>query len=241
MALKFRRVLLKLSGEALKGDRAFGYEFESVRDIAERIKSAVDSGCEIAIVVGAGNIWRGAKGAADIDRVDADYMGMLATVMNAICLANVLNACGISAIVQSAVPMPPIAQGYNRREAIAALEAGKVVLFAAGTGSPFFTTDTTSALRALEMDCDALLKATKVDGVYSADPFKNPDARRFSSVSYDDAMNMKLGVMDQTAFSLCRDNSMPIMVFDFSDPDSLENVINGDLSAGTIVGGEETF
>ncbi len=241
MALKFRRVLLKLSGEALKGDRAFGYEMESVRDIADRIKSAVDSGCEIAIVVGAGNIWRGAKGAADLDRVDADYMGMLATVMNAICLANVLISRGISAVVQSAVPMPPIAQGYCRREAVAALESGKVVLFAAGTGSPFFTTDTTSALRALETDCDALLKATKVDGVYSADPFKYPDATRFSSVTYDDAMNMKLGVMDQTAFSLCRDNSMPIVVFDFSDPDSLERVINGDLAAGTVVGGEETF
>ena len=241
MALKFRRVLLKLSGEALKGDRAFGYEMASIRDIAGRIKNTVDAGCEIAIVVGAGNIWRGAKGAAEMDRVQADYMGMLATVMNAICLANNLNYCGISAVVQSAIPMPPIASGFDRQAAIAALESGKVVIFAAGTGSPFFTTDTTSALRALEMDCDALLKATKVNGVYSADPFKDPDARRFSSVSYDDAMNMKLGVMDQTAFSLCRDNNMPIVVFDFSDPCSLDRVVNGDFSAGTIVGGEETY
>ena len=239
MALKYQRILLKLSGEALKGREAFGYDMESVRNIAMRIKNAADTGCEIALVVGAGNIWRGAR-CSEMDRVEADSMGMLATVMNAICLANSLNSCGISAVVQSAVPMEPIASGFDRQAAIRALESGKIVSFAAGTGSPFFTTDTTSALRALETDCQVLLKATKVDGVYSADPFRDPSARRFESVTYDDAMSMKLGVMDQAAFSLCRDNGLPIVVFNFSDPRSLERVLAGDLGAGTLVGAEAT-
>ena len=170
-----------------------------------------------------------------MDRVNADYMGMLATVMNALCLKDYCNAAGIPAEVQCSVGMEPIAPRYNRERAIAALESGKVVIFAGGTGSPFFTTDTTSALRALETNCDAMLKATKVDGVYSADPQKDPNATRYSELSYDEALAKHLAVLDSTAFTMCRDNQMPIIVFDFNNPESFLRVLDGDTAAGTII------
>lgn len=233
---RFSRVLLKLSGEALKGPHEHGYDADAVRTIVERIKTVADQGVEIALVVGAGNIWRGVMGrAGGMDRVNADYMGMLATVMNALCLRDFFRAAGIEALVQCSVGMEPIAPRYNREEAIRALESGKIVIFAGGTGSPFFTTDTTSALRALETDCDAVLKATKVDGIYTADPFKDPTAERFTELSFDEALARQLKVMDSTAFSMCRDNDLPIIVFNFSDPDSLERILAGDTGAGTIV------
>ena len=233
---RFNRVLLKLSGEALKGEQEHGYDAEAVRSVVERVKAAADSGVEIALVVGAGNIWRGVMGrAGGMDRVNADYMGMLATVMNALCLRDFFRAAGIDAIVQCSIGMEPIVPRYNRDEAVRALESGKIVIFAGGTGSPFFTTDTTSALRALETDCDAVLKATKVDGVYTADPFKDPSAERYAELSFDEALAKQLKVMDSTAFSMCRDNDLPIIVFNFSDPDALSRVLAGDTEAGTIV------
>ena len=233
---RFRRVLLKLSGEALKGQDCHGYNHEAVRTIVERIKLVLDQGVEVAVVVGAGNLWRGVNGkGGGMDRVNADYMGMLATVMNALCLKDYCNAAGIAAEVQCSVGMEPIAPRYNRERAIAALESGKVVIFAGGTGSPFFTTDTTSALRALETNCDAMLKATKVDGVYSADPKKDPTATRYSELSYDEALAKHLAVLDSTAFTMCRDNQMPIIVFDFNNPESFLRVLDGDTTAGTII------
>ena len=232
----YSRVLIKLSGETLKGQETHGYDAEAVRTVVDRIKSVVNSGVEVALVVGAGNIWRGVMGkSGGMDRVNADYMGMLATVMNAMCLKDFFRAAGMEAVVQSAVRMEPLADPYNRDKAIAALEAGQVVIFAGGTGSPFFTTDTTAALRALETECQAVLKATKVNGVYSSDPFKNPDATRFDTLSFDEALARQLAVMDATAFSLYRDNAMPIVIFDFFEPDCLERVLRGDLSARTLV------
>ncbi len=232
---QFKRVLLKLSGEALKGDREFGYSASAIDDIVNRISPLLDNGIEVAMVVGAGNIWRGVMGSDRMERVDADSMGMLATVMNAICLRDHFQAAGVNAVVQTAVAMEPLADRYNRKKAIAALEAGQVVIFACGTGSPFFTTDSASALRALETDCDALIKATKVDGVYSADPMRFPDARRYERISYDEALAARLGVLDSVAFSLCRDNALPIIVCNFNDPGALDRVLRGDTAAGTIV------
>ena len=233
---RFNRVLIKLSGEALKGEREHGYDADAVRAVVGRIKEVMDRGVEVALVVGAGNIWRGVMGrSGGMDRVNADYMGMLATVMNALCLRDFFRAAGVPAIVQCSVAMEPIAPRFNRDAAVKALESGQAVIFAGGTGSPFFTTDTTATLRALETDCDAVLKATKVDGIYTADPFKDPSARRFSEISFDEALTRQLKVMDSTAFSMCRDNDLPIVVFNFSDPESLTKVLAGDTSAGTIV------
>ncbi len=233
---RFKRVLLKISGEALKGSAASGYDHEAVSLVVERVREMLEHGIEIAIVVGAGNLWRGVMGrAGGMDRVNADYMGMLATVMNALCLKDYFNAAGIAARVQCSVGMEPMAPRFNREEAIRALEGGQVVIFAGGTGSPFFTTDTTAALRALETDCEAVLKATKVDGVYSADPKKDPTAVRFSELSFDEALARHLAVLDATAFTMCRDHQLPIVVFDFSDPSAFERVLRGDTAAGTIV------
>ena len=233
---RFNRVLLKISGEALKGAQDHGYDAEAVRKVVRQVKKIMDQGVEVALVVGAGNIWRGVMGrSGGMDRVNADYMGMLATVMNALCLRDFFRAAGIQAVVQCSIGMEPIAPRFNRDEAIRALEAGKIVIFAGGTGSPFFTTDTTAVLRALETDCDAVLKATKVDGVYTADPFKDPAATRYAELSFDEALARQLKVMDSTAFSMCRDNDLPIIVFNFSDPDSLERILSGDTEAGTIV------
>ena len=233
---RFNRVLLKISGEALKGAQDHGYDAEAVRKVVRQVKKIMDQGVEVALVVGAGNIWRGVMGrSGGMDRVNADYMGMLATVMNALCLRDFFIAAGIPAVVQSAIKMEPIASGINRDAAVKALESGQLVIFAGGTGSPFFTTDTTAVLRALETDCDAVLKATKVDGVYTADPVKDPSAQRFAELSFDEALARQLKVMDSTAFSMCRDNDLPIIVFNFGEEGSFERILAGDTSAGTIV------
>ena len=233
---RFNRVLLKISGEALKGAQDHGYDAEAVRKVVRQVKKIMDQGVEVALVVGAGNIWRGVMGrSGGMDRVNADYMGMLATVMNALCLRDFFTAAGIPAVVQSAIKMEPIASGINRDAAVKALESGQLVIFAGGTRSPFFTTDTTAVLRALETDCDAVLKATKVDGVYTADPVKDPSAQRFAELSFDEALARQLKVMDSTAFSMCRDNDLPIIVFNFGEEGSFERILAGDTSAGTIV------
>lgn len=233
---RFNRVLLKISGEALKGAQDHGYDAEAVRKVVRQVKKIMDQGVEVALVVGAGNIWRGVMGrSGGMDRVDADYMGMLATVMNALCLRDFFTAAGIPAVVQCAIKMEPIASGINRDAAVKALESGQLVIFAGGTGSPFFTTDTTAVLRALETDCDAVLKATKVDGIYTADPVKDPSAQRFTELSFDEALARQLKVMDSTAFSMCRDNDLPIIVFNFGEEGSFERILAGDTSAGTIV------
>ncbi len=234
---RFNRILLKISGESLKGAQEHGYDADAVRAVVQQIKKVMDAGVEVALVVGAGNIWRGVMGrAGGMDRVNADYMGMLATVMNALCLRDFFQAAGVPALVQCSVGMEPIAPRFDRDRAVKALESGQLVIFAGGTGCPFFTTDTTASLRALETDCDAVLKATKVDGVYTADPFKDPAAVRFHELSFDEALSRQLKVMDSTAFSMCRDNELPIIVFNFSDPTALERVLQGDTEAGTIVG-----
>ena len=236
MSYKYKRVLLKISGESLKGAQSHGYDAAAVEAIVAKIKKVIDKGMEVALVCGAGNIWRGVSGAAGgMDRVNADYMGMLGTVMNALCLRDFFERACIEAVIQCSVPMPPIAKGIDRAEANRALEAGKVVIFAGGTGCPFFTTDTTAVLRALENDCEAVLKATKVDGIYSADPFKYPDAERYTELSFDEAISKQLKVMDSTAFSMCRDNDLPIIVFNFADAEGLDAILRGDNSAGTIV------
>ena len=233
---RFNRVLLKISGEALKGAQDHGYDAEAVRKVVRQVKKIMDQGVEVALVVGAGNIWRGVMGrSGGMDRVNADYMGMLSTVMNALCLRDFFTAAGIPAVVQSAIKMEPIASGINRDAAVKALESGQLVIFAGGTGSPFFTTDTTAVLRALETDCDAVLKATKVDGVYTAAPVKDPSAQRFAELSFDEALARQLKVMDSTAFSMCRDNDLPIIVFNFGEEGSFERILAGDTSAGTIV------
>ena len=235
-SLRFNRVLLKLSGEALKGHRDFGYDASAIRAVVAKIKTVLDRGAEVAIVVGAGNIWRGKMGGSDgMDHVNADKMGMLATVMNAMALREFFTEAGVPVLIQCAIPMGSFVPAYDREQAIKALESGQVVIFAGGTGNPFFTTDTAATLRALETDCDAVLKATKVDGVYSADPMKDPNAVRYSELSFDEALEKHLAVMDAAAFSLCRENMLPVIVFDFSSPDTLERVISGDTDAGTVV------
>ncbi|NOY75508.1 MAG: UMP kinase [Kiritimatiellaeota bacterium] len=232
----FDRILLKISGETLKGNLEFGYESEAVKLVVKRIGALLDSGVEIALVVGAGNVWRGVMGADwGMDNVTADYMGMLGTVMNALCLKDSFNAAGYSAEVQTSIPMEPIAARYERDAAKRALEEGRILIFACGTGSPFFTTDTTATLRALEIGAEVVMKATKVNGVYSADPMIHPDAKRYETITYDEALSAQLGVMDSTAFSMCRDNDLPILVFNFFEPDSLENALNGDYSTATLV------
>ena len=230
----YSRVLLKLSGETLNNASETGYDPESCRFVAERVKSLLDAGVEVAIVVGAGNLWRGGSADGAMNRVDADKMGMLATAMNAIAIKNYCNAIGIPVLLQCAIPTGGFLPVYDRERAIHALESGQLVVFAGGTGNPYFTTDTASVLRALETGCDAVFKATKVDGIYSADPKKFPDAVRYDELSYDEALDRRLKVMDTSAFSLCRDNGLPIVVFDFFTAD-LDRVLSGDTACGTIV------
>ena len=230
----YTRIMLKLSGEALKGDRCHGYDPESLKDVAARIGQIRSKGVEVAIVVGAGNLWRGNMGVG-MDHVRADYMGMLATAMNAIAISEFLTQAGIPAEVYSAVNMAPAVKLFDREKAMNDLSAGKVVIFAGGTGSPFFTTDTAAVLKALETNCDIVLKATKVDGVYSADPFKDASAVRYERISFDEALQKNLRVMDAAAFSLCRDNGLHIGVFNFSDPEALEKLLMNDTQYGTIV------
>jgi len=231
----YRRVLLKLSGEALMGDDAFGINRGTLERMVAEIGEVVRLGIEMAIVIGGGNIFRGiALGAAGMDRATADYMGMMATVMNSMALQDAMRRAGIEARVQSALNIEQVVEPYIRPKAMRYLEEGKVVIFAAGTGNPFFTTDTAAALRGSEMGVQIVLKATKVDGIYSADPKKDPKATRFASISFDEALSRKLQVMDATAFALCRDQKLPIKVFDMTKPGALRRVAMGE-DEGTLV------
>jgi len=224
-----KRVLLKLSGEVLMGEQQFGIDPATVAALAQEVKAAKDSGLEICLVIGGGNIFRGMAGAAQgMDRAQADYMGMLATVMNALAMQNALEQLGVNTRVQSAVQMDQVCEPVIRRRAERHLEKGRVVIFAAGVGSPFFTTDSGAALRAAEMNCDALLKGTSVDGVYDDDPKRNPTAKRFDTVSYDRVLADNLRVMDASAVALCRDNRIPIVVFSIREQGNLARVLAGE-------------
>jgi uridylate kinase len=234
-APKYRRVLLKVSGEALMGSQSFGIDIETVDRIAADVKDAVDAGTQVCMVIGGGNIFRGVSAAAKgIDRAQADYMGMLATVMNALAMQAALERAGLSSRVQSAIPMQTVCEPFIRRRAERHLEKGRVVIFAAGTGNPFFTTDTAAALRAAEMKCDGLLKGTKVDGVYSADPVKVKDAVRYDTLTYHDVLSRELKVMDASAVSLSRENKIPIIVFSIHDRGALAAVLRGEGRATVI-------
>ena len=235
---KFRRVMLKASGEALLGDSAYGVDFVTVDRIARDIKAVQDLDVEVSVVVGGGNIFRGVSGAtAGLDRASADYMGMLATVINALAIQNTLEALGVYTRVLSAIPMTTICEPYIRRRAIRHLEKGRVVIFAGGTGNPFFTTDTAAALRATEMGCDALLKGTQVDGVYSSDPQIRNDAQRYETLSYMDVLSRDLKVMDAAAISLARENSIPILVFSIQTAGAFVDVVCGE-GRYTMISGE---
>ena len=224
----YRRVLLKISGEALMGGREFGLDPDTVNRIAGEVQMAVAAGAELCLVIGGGNIFRGIAGAAQgMQRASADYMGMLATVINALAMQNALEQLGVQTRVQSAIPMATVCEPYIRRRAQRHLEKGRVVIFAAGTGNPFFTTDTAAALRASEMGCQAIMKGTKVDGVYSADPMKNPKAERFERLSHLDVLSRDLKVMDAAAVSLARENRIPILVFSINKPGGLAEVLTG--------------
>ncbi|MBT3991378.1 MAG: UMP kinase [Rhodospirillaceae bacterium] len=227
-APKYKRVLLKLSGEGLMGGQEFGFEPEAMERIAKEVKAVCDMGVEVCLVIGAGNIFRGLKGvAAGLERSSADYMGMLATVMNAIGVQSVLEKLDVTTRVLSAIPMTTVCEPYIRRRAERHMEKGRVVIFAAGTGNPYFTTDTAAALRAAEMNCDALLKGTQVDGVYSADPKEVADAERYDTLSYKDVLTRDLKVMDASAISLCRENSIPIIVFSIHSTGAFADVMTG--------------
>jgi uridylate kinase len=235
--LLYKRLLVKLSGEALAGGDKFGIDMGVVLRLAADVKAAVDAGTQIAIVIGGGNIFRGLAGAAQgMDRANADYMGMLATVMNSLALHNALEHIGQSARVMSAIPMPTVCEAFIRPKALNHLALGRVVVFAAGTGNPFFSTDTTAALRALEVQCDALAKATQVDGVYSADPAKDKTAKRYDRLTYDEVLAKNLKVMDGAAIALARDNHLPVIVYSIREPGNLLKVLRGEARA-TIVGG----
>ncbi|HXF84148.1 MAG TPA: UMP kinase [Anaerolineales bacterium] len=235
--LKYKRILLKLSGEALAGASGFGIDVDEAESIAKRIKEVHEMGVEVAVVIGAGNLWRGKQGLErGMDRSTADYMGMLATVMNAMALMDALERAGVYTRVLSAIEMRAIAEPYIRRRAIRHLEKGRVVIFGAGTGNPFFSTDTAAALRATEIDADVVIKATKVDGVYDSDPKKNPSAKKFDSLSYIEVINRRLEVMDSTAITLCMENKLPILVVNLWDPNALLAALRGE-AVGTLVSG----
>jgi uridylate kinase len=237
MGLTYRRVLLKLSGEALMGSLSYGIDPDIVQEIAQEVASVVAEGVQVAIVVGGGNIFRGVKGsAAGMDRATADYIGMIATVMNAMTLQDALERSGVPTRVQTAIAMQEVAEPYIRRRAIRHLEKKRVVIFGAGSGNPFFTTDTTAALRAAEIGADVVFKATKVDGVYDADPHKNPNARRYQTLNYGHILTQDLRVMDSTAIALCKDNNIPIIVFDLSVKGNIRRAVMGE-QIGTLVGG----
>ena len=232
---KYKRVLLKLSGESLMGKDAFGINRDTIMQIVGQVKEVVDMGVQVAVVIGGGNIFRGvATQAQGMDRATADYMGMMATVMNALALKDAFESLGLKARVQSALSMQQIAETYARPKAIQYLEEGKVVIFAAGTGNPFFTTDTAASLRGAEMNCDIMLKATNVDGVYTADPKKDPSATRYQTITFDEAISKNLRVMDATAFALCREQKLNIVVFGIAKEGALKRVIAGE-DEGTLV------
>lgn len=233
MELKYRRVLLKLSGEALAGEQKFGLDYDIVKAISVSIKKCVDAGCELGIVVGGGNFWRG-RSSGEMDRTRADHMGMLATVINALALADALEHIGVKVRVQTAITMQEIAEPYIRNKAVRHMEKGRVVIFGCGTGNPFFSTDTASTLRAAEIDADIILKATMVDGVYDCDPNKCENATKYDHLTFSEVLNKKLAVMDMTAASMCRDNRTPILVFSISDPDNIYRAVCGE-NLGTLV------
>ena len=233
--LKYRRIVLKLSGESLAGQGGFGIDPDQAEAIAQRVKAVREMDVQVAIVIGAGNLWRGKQGLdRGMDRATADYMGMLATVMNAMALMDALERMGVYTRVQSAIEMRAVAEPYIRRRAIRHLEKGRVVIFGAGTGNPFFSTDTAAALRAVEIDADVLIKATKVDGVYDSDPLKNSNAQKFDELTHIDVLNRRLEVMDSTAISLCMENGLPILVVNLWDPSALERAVSGE-KVGTLV------
>lgn len=232
---RYRRVLLKLSGEVLMGEAGYGIDAGTVNRLAAELVDVQRGGIELAVMIGGGNIFRGMSGTASgMDRASADYMGMLATIMNAIALQDAIERQGAMVRVISALHIKEVAEPYIRRRAMRHLEKGRIVIFAAGTGNPYFTTDTAASLRAMEIQADLVLKGTKVDGVYTADPLRDPEAKRYERLSFTEAINRKLGVMDATALSLCRDNAMPIIVFNITTPDNLKRVILGE-SVGTLV------
>jgi uridylate kinase len=232
---KYHRILLKLSGEALAGSQATGIDPQRASNIAQRLREVHELGVDVAIVIGAGNLWRGKVGLElGMDRATADYMGMLATVMNALALMDALESMGVVTRVQSAIEMRAVAEPYIRRRAIRHLEKGRVVIFGGGTGNPYFSTDTAAALRAMEIDADVLIKATKVDGVYDSDPKLNPNAVRFDHLTYIETLNRRLEVMDSTAITLCMENRLPILVLNLWDPDALPNALLG-KPVGTLV------
>ncbi|MDF1580379.1 MAG: UMP kinase [Desulfuromonadales bacterium] len=234
----YKRILLKLSGEALAGTQGYGIDPEVIAGIAAEIREVVDFGVEVALVIGGGNIFRGVAAASKgMDRASADYMGMLATVMNSLAMQDALENAGVATRVQSAIEMQAVAEPYIRRRAVRHLEKGRVVIFGAGTGNPYFTTDTAASLRAMEINAEAILKATKVDGIYSADPTTHPDAVRYESLTYLEVLRNGLQVMDATATSLCMDNNLPIVVFDLTRSGNIKKVVLGE-AIGTIVKGE---
>ncbi|HEX8267941.1 MAG TPA: UMP kinase [Pyrinomonadaceae bacterium] len=234
----YNRILLKLSGEALMGGQNYGIDTEVARSVAQQVRAIYDLGVETAIVVGGGNIFRGvSKSAGNMDRSSADYIGMLATVMNAVVLQDACEKVGIFTRVMSAIDIPQLAEPFIRRRAIRHLEKKRVVIFAAGTGNPYFTTDSAAALRALEIRAEVLMKATKVDGIYSADPMKDETATRYETVSYQEVIEKQLNVMDTSAISLCRENKLPILVFNMKESGNIIRAVNGDLQIGTLVNG----
>lgn len=233
--MKYKRILLKLSGEALMGNRQYGIDNDRLKEYATEIKKVVEKGCEVAIVIGGGNIFRGLAGAATgMDRVQGDYMGMLATVINGMALQGALEDAGIMTRLQSAIEMDKVAEPFIKRKAVRHLEKGRVVIFGAGTGNPYFTTDTAATLRAIEIDADVILKGTRVDGIYDSDPEKNADAVKYNSLSFDEVFEKNLKVMDMTAFTLSHENKLPIIVFDMNKEGNLERLIDGE-NVGTLV------
>jgi uridylate kinase len=233
--VKYKRVLLKLSGEALMGDKGYGIDPATVEFMADEIKKVVEMGVQIAIVIGGGNIFRGVEASVKgMERASADYMGMLATVINALALQNSLEKLGLQTRVQSAIEMRELAEPYIRRRAVRHLEKRRIVIFAAGTGNPYFTTDTAAALRAMEIGADVILKGTKVDGVYTSDPVKNPNAKKYDEISYIDVLKHSLKVMDSTAITMCMDNNLPIVVFNVKKADNIKNLIKGKKIGTTV-------
>ncbi len=233
MEPKYKRILLKLSGESLAGDAKMGLNYDVVYNICNSIKKLVDAGVEVAIVVGGGNFWRG-RTSGKMDRTRADHMGMLATVINSLALADAFEAQGVDVRVQTAIQMQAMAEPYIRNRAVRHLEKGRVVVFGCGTGNPFFSTDTAASLRAAEIDANCILKATMVDGVYNSDPKSNPDAVRYDTLTFSEVLNKELAVMDSTAASMCKDNDIPLLVFSIEDPDNIVKIVMGE-NIGTVV------
>ena len=233
MGLKYKRILLKLSGEALAGEQKFGLDYDVVQHICESIRTCTELGAEVAIVVGGGNFWRG-RSSGKMDRTRADHMGMLGTVINALALADALEQLGVPVRVQTAIAMQQVAEPYVRGRAVRHLEKGRVVVFGCGTGNPFFSTDTASSLRAAEIGAQIMMKATMVDGVYDKDPQKYADAVKYDTLTFSEVLNKELAVMDMTAASMCKDNHIPVLVFDIGDPDNLVRAVQGE-AVGTLV------